>query len=256
LRVTPTAYVINLPDAVERWRWIESQLKKIPVAIRRFEGVRGAALSASQLRVSYDDAATVRRYGRSFTPAEIGCCLSHIETYGRIIAENESWALVFEDDASVSSALAPLLPAIGDWLNAGEPRIVLLTRLRRFATRGAVPLGESYRLVRVWNAWYAHGYAINRGAADRLHRRLRPVACLIDNWRRIAADFGIDIRGIDPYCVGQSAFSAESSIGQQREGLREGVAHRGRVRKILYRLFVEKLVATPLLGLKKHEKTW
>ena len=250
------AYVINLSDAVERWRWIASQLEKIPVSVRRFDGVSGAALTASQLRVLYDDAATVARYGRSFTAAEIGCCLSHIGVYDRIASENDPWALVFEDDASVSPALDALLPELKKWLDVNQRRIVLLTRLRRFATRGAIRLRDDHRLVKVWNAWYAHGYAINHAAADRLRTRLRPVSYLADNWKRIGAELDIDIRGVDPYCVGQSTLSADSSIGQKRDDLREGVAHRGRVRKILYRLFVEKLVVTPLLGLKKHEKTW
>jgi glycosyl transferase family 25 len=251
-----TAYVINLPDATERWRAIESELKAIPCRIARFQGVRGAALSPSELDSVYDEAAAVRRYGRGFSGEEVGCCLSHIAVYDRVAASEEPWALVFEDDATVSPSLAALLPELSRWLRVDEPRIVLLTRLRRFATRAALPLSREHRLVKVWNAWYAHGYALNRSAADRLREGMRPVSYLADNWRRIAADFDIDLRGVDPYCIGQGAFAKDSSIGQRREELREGATRSGRLRKILYRIFVEKLVATPLLGLKKHDKLW
>lgn len=250
------AYVINLADATERWRWIEAQLGALPIEIKRLAAVRGSALSPEEIRLAFDEAAVVKRYGRSFTPPEVGCCLSHIEVYDRLAAASEDWALVFEDDAAVSPSLAAILPGLEKWLRSDAPRVVLMTRLRRFATRGAIRLAVNHRLVRVWNAWYAHGYALNRSAAMTLRTRLRPVSYLADNWKRIGAELGVDIRGIDPYCVGQSALAKESAIGDEREELREGAARKGRLRKIVHHVVIEKMIATPLLGLKKHEKTW
>ncbi|MGH8728444.1 MAG: glycosyltransferase family 25 protein [Burkholderiales bacterium] len=250
------AYIINLPEAIERWRWMQSQLETLPLSMDQFAAIRGTALRPEE--AAYDEASAIARYRRPFSAAEVGCSLSHIKVYDRIAAGDEACALVFEDDAAISPILAVLLPGIDHWLRSDQPRVVLLTRLRRFAMRGAVPLTSGYRLVKVWNAWYAHGYALNRAAADRLRKKLLPVSYLPDDWRRFASELAIDVRGVDPYCVGHSAFAKDSAIGEKREELREGVQRSpaARLGRILYRIFIERMIATPILGLRKHEKTW
>jgi len=104
-------YVINLPRNVDRLRNFKtyygiSDLSTTPLIT--FEAVDGKQIDVAK-RVSHDvyigiletDATGKRASDKQLTRGMIGCYLSHIGIYKKIIASGKPYAVVFEDDAIV-----------------------------------------------------------------------------------------------------------------------------------------------------------
>jgi len=80
-------HVINLKEAVDRRKSIESQLQKLQLNYKIFDAVRGLALSEKELNelVDMDE---VRKYPNWLTPNMLGCSLSHMGVYKKICNSN------------------------------------------------------------------------------------------------------------------------------------------------------------------------
>ena len=96
---------VNMDQSVDRRKVIEEQLARIGVKAERVVGVNGRALSDEQCRkLTYpnDHFETKVRFTRDLTKGEIGCFLSHRECWRRLLASQERWGLIIEDDMMFS----------------------------------------------------------------------------------------------------------------------------------------------------------
>ena len=96
---------INMDQSVDRRKVIEDQLARLGVKAERVAGVNGRALSDEQCReltYPHDHFETKVRFTRDLTKGEIGCFLSHRECWKRLVASDERWGLIIEDDALFS----------------------------------------------------------------------------------------------------------------------------------------------------------
>jgi len=114
-------YVINLDKRTDRWKHIQTQLKKAGIPeklIKRFSAVNGNKVDLEYLKqsggreegkvpmlTSYAyNSLTAKTpdelvFGHDLTPGALGCALSHIKIWREIVSEGISRALVLEDDA-------------------------------------------------------------------------------------------------------------------------------------------------------------
>jgi GR25 family glycosyltransferase involved in LPS biosynthesis len=93
-------FVINLKRDTDRLNKILQQFKYFNITnFEIFEGVDGKNLTYDNLK-NYDSK-TSKRIIRELSLSEIGCALSHIEVYRRIINENKR-CLIIEDDVVLS----------------------------------------------------------------------------------------------------------------------------------------------------------
>jgi GR25 family glycosyltransferase involved in LPS biosynthesis len=88
-------FVINLDESKERWNRIHQNLNTFGVPHERFSGVNGRLL----------DEGTKKKYVSSLcrsltcTPGMIGCALSHMFLWKKIVDENIDSCIILEDDA-------------------------------------------------------------------------------------------------------------------------------------------------------------
>ncbi len=213
--MTPT-YLISLQRDAERRATMVAQLERFNLPYEWFEAVLGSALSPDERAACLDAAAQQHQYHQALTPGEIGCYLSHLGVWRRLIESNAAHALVLEDDMTLLPALHAVLkslPALsGRWdmiKLVGRPREVALRRWR-LPEAGA---GDLIRYARVPTMTGA--YLISReGAQKLLSTRLRfcrPIDIDLRHWW----EGDLRMYGVLPYPVALGEDSQHSSIGHR-----------------------------------------
>lgn len=113
-------FVISLKRRVDRLQHMQALLAARGLQAEFVDAVDGAALTPEQ-SARYDRRRALRVYGAEMNAAEIGCHLSHLEVYRRIVARGLDTALVLEDDIDCDADFADLLDGLlaaphQDWL--------------------------------------------------------------------------------------------------------------------------------------------
>ena len=89
-------FVINLKKNTERLEKFMENAKKANIEVERFDGIYGKDLN--------DNDSDILKYfvkGHKLRPGQIGCALSHIKIWEKVIKNNYNNVLVFEDDAII-----------------------------------------------------------------------------------------------------------------------------------------------------------
>lgn len=252
----PPVFVVNLAGDRARWARISANLGESGLSwFQRFEAVDGRLLAEDVKSESVDRDFFTRWYGRPPSAGEVGCTLSHLGVYQRLLNMQAAFALVLEDDALVLPETAALLgdPQLRAWLAADAPRVLLLSVADRYLKRGAIRLGARHELVRVRNAWLAHAYLVNRAAARLLLARQKPIRFLVDDWLDLDMVWGLEVSAVQPPCALLHETAAASSLDPERQGLRTESRSPGlekRLRRFRRRL-ADALFYKPFYGLAK-----
>lgn len=98
---TLPVYVISLEGAVARRAALKTHLDAVGIEYALIEAVNGHALSQQRLL-------DVNPAG-NMSPGQVGCYLSHVHVYERIVAQGTPVALILEDDAMLHSSVKTLL---------------------------------------------------------------------------------------------------------------------------------------------------
>lgn len=146
--------------------------------------------------------------GRRLSGGEIGCLLSHLGIYEKMVDEDIPWACVFEDDAVLGEDLGRLL-ADGRLTGAGHELLLLghSGRNRDFH-RGAEhspkkkPVFSRYHIATPVECPYrTHAYVIRRSAAVKLLRHAFPLRMPMDFLTGHSPAIGVALRVLAPPCV-------------------------------------------------------
>jgi len=208
--MTIPIYVINLEKDAERLTSISTNLGALGLAFERVPAVLGADYT--------DDPHTVdlRRYSRrNRRPkprnGEVGCYLSHLRAYERLLSSEHLWCVILEDDAECLPELPGVLTELGrrdDWDMA-----------KLFCFHGGTPVpvgrlaGGQRLCVHLTRTTSTAGYAINRRAAETLLRALLPMYTQIDHAMDRPWETGLRIRGVRPLPVRLAPLSAVTTLG-------------------------------------------
>lgn len=90
-------FVINLKKETERFKSIDGQLSSLGINYELVEAVSKDSIPSSVRFKNTKDVCS-----RDLTKGEIGCYLSHIECWKRLVKSEEKWALILEDDAKLN----------------------------------------------------------------------------------------------------------------------------------------------------------
>ncbi|MDR0534523.1 MAG: glycosyltransferase family 25 protein [Verrucomicrobiales bacterium] len=206
-------FVINLESAAGRREEMSRQLRGLGISFEIFPAVDGRKMTEQELRTHYD-AGKAAREREKMTGAEIGCALSHLGIYRKMVEQNIPQALVLEDDADLSPDLKPVLERLAEHYAAEQEIVVLLNHVPNYLKRSQVELMEGRTLARTHGlCWSSHGYFITLKAAQRMLERLHPVWIVADHWMRFQELGIVSIRALVPYCVGLREAAEISSIG-------------------------------------------
>lgn len=209
------AFIISLPQEEVRRQPLIHQLTECGLDFSVFDAVHGAVLSERELEEAYDKEKAIRVFCRELSKGELGCALSHIALYRKMVEENIPYGLILEDDAKIIDMdLADTLKKLEGSFASTEPVAVIFNFVRKYLeVRGSdgVRLDDKHSVHSIYKTVYgAYGYFITHAAAAVLAKNLHPVFSVADNWRYFSRHY-IMVKVLVPYSVALAPSSAESS---------------------------------------------
>tara|TARA_X000000950_G_scaffold258714_1_gene326453 strand:- start:1165 stop:1920 length:756 start_codon:yes stop_codon:yes gene_type:complete len=206
-------YIINLKKDEERKKNILRQVKK--QKIKNYEliaAVDGNNLTEEELNLlTYKNKKSINPWNTKMSPSQIGCALSHIKIYRKLIKSNYDFALILEDDAYFLRDLTEKLQNFITKNLKYKKQILLLSELKEFISK---PLDKfnDYEVVNVTNAFFTHSYFINKKAAESIIKFNYPVKTIADNFVLFHIYCKIKISGLNPFLLGQDTKKFKTSI--------------------------------------------
>ena len=92
-------YLINLKESTERKERVLKDISRYSLLdLEVVEAVDGKKLIEEENDFLFDRKRFIREYAREPATGEIGCTLSHRECYRRLLASDNEYALILEDD--------------------------------------------------------------------------------------------------------------------------------------------------------------
>jgi glycosyl transferase family 25 len=235
-------FIISLKDSPRR-KFIGPAMERLGISFEFFEAVDGRRMSQAELAAAYDGSG---RKIRQLSPGEIGCALSHMSIYRKMVADNIPAAIVLEDDALVGPSLSNFIERI--------PEIPMRADLISFLSiHGVVRRQPAYRFGAIgYHAaasipWSAVGYFIRRSAAEVFVRRNPRISrtadwpigfYLVSAFVAVPAVVGHDHHGSSTLRADRNRWSARGVEGQT------GTGHRYCLRE----RFIKKL--------RRLQRTW
>jgi len=138
-----------------------------------------------------------RKHHYDLTPGAVGCYLSHLRIYKKLVNSNYNYGIIFEDDAIMAKntyekMLLSLNNIPSDW------DIILLGVL-------CIKCDTSEKYIKISRFWGTHGYLIKKQSAVKLLEFLdKPLSKQIDADMSLLIKRGlIKVYGINPILVSQ-----------------------------------------------------
>lgn len=245
-------FVVNMDKDTERREHSIRECSRRGLTPEIISAVNGRTLSEDELGNLVDPLLS-----QGLTSSEIGCSLSHLKIYNKMIEENIPLALVLEDDAQLDESIGEVLDYI-ERLNSNKPSVTILGEVRKYIKLGKGRINEKYSIVNVTQASLAHCYVINLDGARKLAHFLTPVWLEADRWTFFRECGIVDVKGIIPPVGHLSALSKKSTIWHTHDELqakdeirkiraktmrliRKHRALHQKLKNALWRLFIRKL---------------
>jgi glycosyl transferase, family 25 len=213
------AYVVNLARSLDRRAHITAELEKTGLHYEIFTAVDGRDLDLSDSSIIDPcfNAEVVLAAGT------IGCALSHIGVYRKIIADELDKALVLEDDITLPADLVSLVEAVGEQMTGAEVALLSVDCPEpcQVSLEGAIPLPDSRLLalpIDISKPRSSGAYVITREACERMVKAAFPVRVHADAWQYFYREGILDrVRCVAPLPVLKSP-ALTSTIGSYALG--------------------------------------
>lgn len=207
----PPIYVINMAKDTARMASMAWQLAAQGLAFERVEAVVGRELTAEQKRASYASFWYALLQGRAITDPELGCFLSHRKIYDLMIAREQEWAIIFEDDAELLEGFAQKLFAFDE-----QTREFDMVQFYAFRDPSKLPHFSKAKEFSVMQYSGPHAsaaaYGMRLSGAQKM-MQFRKIWTPSDKWLWYSAISGLRCCAIWPYPVKlEETLSADSTI--------------------------------------------
>ena len=205
-------FIISLPKDAHRREQLGKQLQDLAIPFSVINAVHGKSLSSEELDASYDRDKALALFNRELSKGEIGCALSHVSIYRKMVEEDIPYALILEDDAKILDADLPaILAKLAQRYPAQMPVAVLLNHVLRYDGSTKIELDENRCVYEAYRGVNAHAYFITKAAAEILAGNLYPVYVVADKWEYFQEQF-FPVKAMVPYPIGLTPESLASSI--------------------------------------------
>jgi len=239
-------FIINLPQATSRRQEMQARLANLGLNAEFIEAVDGRRFAEDE-RESHVDRVRAQAAGWALSPSEIGCALSHIKVYRRMVEQGIAHAIVLEDDVE----LAPDFPDLckldsRDCLNkhvsSTQAAMIQLTHVKRAYRWPTTTLPSgAYRIVRPFSGvWLTSGYLITQEAARALAQALYPVWSVADDWTHFEKMGLLSVSALTPHPVWEAESANTSSIETGRSRNRR--AKPRTLQSRLHRLWTDAMI--------------
>ena len=164
-------FVVNLKNAVDKRHHMEAQFQKLGIQnYEFFEAINGAELTPEFI------ADNVHDYPHcALTLGEIGCALSHLEIYKKIVRENYACAMILEDDIALPNNFAELLDSMEASMTCAEGKVVSLGRANKVTLLKKYYSFKEFGEYTAVTAFGTYAYLINFAGAKSLSEQLLPI---------------------------------------------------------------------------------
>ncbi|WP_169777455.1 glycosyltransferase family 25 protein [Campylobacter mucosalis] len=206
-------FVINLEKDTQKRDDFVKNFSRFSLDYEFINGIYGGGISESELfKLVYD-------YKNCFlTKGEIGCALSHLKIYQKMIDENIPYALILEDDAGFSDEFCEILAKIDEFLSKKDDfELVCLMQLEDACFKNlTIKIDKNLRLYKFSSGFRTHGYIITKTAAAKLLKLNTPIILESDMWLQF-----YELSGLKIYTLSKDVIfttdkdGANSSIGTQ-----------------------------------------
>lgn len=226
-------YCINLERSKERQQNMQAQFERLALPVEFINAVDGRALSSTEVAAIYSKWRTRFCHGKDLSRGEIGCALSHIEFYRRVVAENAP-GFVFEDDVELGHEVKSALEKIESFLAGNKaPCLVQLPGLDRDLPQcGSDNPTDAF--AKVSSAIGAYAYGVNPAAASLLLKAFSPIKFPIDYYRYLIKHYGLNFYVYNSKPISVDMVS-KSTVGEDR--FKVDAIVRNRVAMMLYKLW-------------------
>lgn len=199
-------YVISLEKNSDRLSAMSAQLSRLNVKYEVFRAVYGKDLSANERSKSYNAFRAYCIRGGSLSDGQLGCALSHLGVYRKMLQEEVDAAIILEDDVVLSDEFVDAARRVESFVRADRPQVVL------FSAWNAPVLDAGIKAVD--RATCADGYCITALAAKRILDKNYPVISVADSWTRWRRTAGIELYRIYPTTVRQDNVRFGTDVDQ------------------------------------------
>lgn len=199
-------FLINLARSKERLALMDRRLKALGVAYERIEAVDGKSLSRGQIASSYAGFRSWCACGCRMPRGVLGCALSHLAVYQKIVKEQLPCALILEDDLIIDSQLKDAITRIEAFVEPSRRQIILLSDLMNEARPGRVGIFPTAL------ALCTDGYVITFAAAKEILWQNMPVIVPADGWGRWHMRGDVELYKSFPPVVRQDIENIRSEI--------------------------------------------
>jgi len=178
------AYIINLARSTERRAHIIAELKRTNLDYEIVTGIDGRELDLTDRSIAEPSVVSYNR----LPEGAVGCALSHLECYQRVISAGANEALILEDDVNLPRDLVSIIDAVAGHLTGAE--VTLLNyhtdEVCQLSSRAAISLPSARLLalpIDVSQLTSTGGYIITRAACERMVKDAPPIRANADDWQ-------------------------------------------------------------------------
>lgn len=214
-------FIINLKADVNKRINVTNLCEKHGIECEVIEAVAGKELPHEILHTSSFD------YPNNFlTKGVIGCTMSHLYIYSRIISENLPYALILEDDIIIENSANATIESVKNTISSTKPEIFLLNTPEAITPIINKKNGGDIVFYRMARASQSPAYIINQQAAQEILNYNLPIKFEVDRWMAFRDYCGINIWAlqsgvIDTYDNDKS----ESSLEGERSKVENARLH-------------------------------
>lgn len=199
-------FIINLERSLDRRHSIAAQCNKLGLDYEFIAAVDGRTLSEKEIEES------THALNYAFKTGEIGCALSHLNIYKKMVSENITEALILEDDALLSADVKSVVSSTAMKHISKYPSVLLLSKVNKLINRKIFNINDKLAVYRVQHATTAHAYMLNLEAAKNLVNLLFPVWMVADKWSLFEDFSAIKVFAVYPEPVVLTELAQESTI--------------------------------------------
>lgn len=213
-------FIISLKRSVDRRKVMSEHLARLGLDFEFINGVDGNKLSPEEISKLYDEKWAFRQEGRHLSRGEIGCSLSHLKVYRKIVNEDLSYALILEDDVCLSPLIAGVLKAIEDTISPNMNEVFLMQENSsvRFKKKGkkVYLIDGQFVFEELKSAQGTYAYVVTHNSAQSMVKTLTPVTHTADSWGWLIRQKIVNVYGINRTFSTHNDYDLNSVIGLER----------------------------------------
>lgn len=185
-------FVINLEREPIKRKYIIQECQKLKLNFELYNAIDGYKLTENYIKENVFDYPEC-----NLTKGEIGCALSHINVYKKIIEEDLPYALILEDDAILNIELPKFLSCFEKQKKEG---ITLLTADFYYCENKKFNI-DNFEVFKVLKAVRATGYIITNNTAKKLVKFLLPIRYEADMFKVFKLCANINLYAVIPHLI-------------------------------------------------------